>query len=157
MSSANADDEGEVPAPPPAGFAAVRVERVVVRDFRGIRECDLTLSPKLTVLVGRNNAGKSRLLRALSIALGAIAADRDDLTVAGPGSSSTDVVLAPAGASEDGSEAFDARVARRLGEVQTIGPRLSTRVCLGQPDGTWWPPAIPTPPSSRVRRPGSGG
>lgn len=120
MSTADSDLTGEVSKSPASGFAAVRVERVVIRDFRGIRECDLTLSPKLTVLVGRNNSGKSRLLRALGIALGAIAADRDDLTVAGPVSSSIDVVLAPAGASEDGLEAFDVRVARRLGDVQTI-------------------------------------
>ena len=48
----------------------VRVELTHVRNFRGVEDCVLTLEPKLTLLVGRNSSGKSRLLRALAIGCG---------------------------------------------------------------------------------------
>ena len=51
------------------GFAPIYVEIVRVRNFRGIDSCELELEPTLTLLVGQNNAGKSRILRALGIAL----------------------------------------------------------------------------------------
>ncbi|MFC8733856.1 ATP-dependent endonuclease [Luteimicrobium sp. NPDC057192] len=89
--------------------ASVFVERIEVRNFRGISECAVGLAPKLTLLVGRNNAGKSRLLRALAVALGAVPAERDDLTVGVDGPATIDLVLAP-----DGGEEFDDRVGRRL-------------------------------------------
>lgn len=89
--------------------AAVYVERVEVRDFRGISTCVLELAPQLTVLVGRNNVGKSRLLRAVAVALGAVQAERDDLTVGSTGPAIIDLVLAP-----EGGEEFDNRVGRRL-------------------------------------------
>jgi len=40
------------------------VRRVVLRDFKSIRECDATLGP-LTLLVGLNGSGKSNFLDAL--------------------------------------------------------------------------------------------
>lgn len=89
--------------------AGVHVERVEVRDFRGISTCVLQLAPQLTILVGRNNVGKSRLLRALAVALGGVPAERDDLTVGSDGPATIDLVLAP-----DGGGEFDARVGRRL-------------------------------------------
>lgn len=100
-------------------YAAVYVKSVRLRNFRGIAECTLELEPDLTVLVGRNNSGKSRILRALAIALAAVPPDRDDLTVGGAGEAVIDVVLAPT--VEDGDEeVFAGRVARRLGGVQFI-------------------------------------
>ena len=75
--------------------AAVFVERLMIRNFRGIRELDLCLQPGLTLLVGRNNAGKSRILRALHVAMGGTRADRDDLTVGMDSEAEIDVVVAP--------------------------------------------------------------
>lgn len=99
-----ATDEGQR-----TDVAGVYVERVEVRDFRGISKCVLELDPALTVLVGRNNVGKSRLLRALAVALGAVSAERDDLTVGTDRPATIDLVLAP-----DGGGEFDERVGRRL-------------------------------------------
>lgn len=44
----------------------MRVERLVLQNFRGIRDMDLEFHPKLTVLVGRNGAGKSSVLDAIA-------------------------------------------------------------------------------------------
>ncbi|MEQ0561721.1 AAA family ATPase [Amycolatopsis sp. NEAU-NG30] len=76
-------------------FAPVYVEKLTVRNFRGIGECVLDLEPGLTIIVGRNNAGKSRLLRALAIVLGATGATRDDLTIDSLEEATIDVVIAP--------------------------------------------------------------
>lgn len=96
--------------------AAVYVERVRIENFRGITSCELELEPTLTLLVGRNNVGKSRILSALHLALGARNADVDDFTVGSPALPTIDVVLAPIppfAASAD--EEFTTAVAQRLG------------------------------------------
>jgi putative ATP-dependent endonuclease of the OLD family len=120
----------------PSNHAAVYIERVTLHNFRGIAECTLTLEPSLTLLVGRNNVGKSRLLRAIAVALGGLPADRDDLTVGGPETTAIDVVLAPL-RSPNADERFDARVQRRIGrDVQLISEapereRLGWRTTIG--------------------------
>ena len=93
--------------------AAVYIAEVVVRGFRGLGECHLHLEPGLTVIVGRNNAGKSRLLRAIAVALGALPADRDDWTVDCADEPTIDLVLAPMHG-EQVDEEFDEQVGRRL-------------------------------------------
>lgn len=121
------DDEAESPAaassPPgpeepeaidehvrPLPMAALWVEEVRIRNFRGLPDLVLRLERDLTILVGRNNAGKSRILRAISLALGAggVRADRDDFpqlivspTVPNP---EIDVIVAPAQAVGDGTD-----------------------------------------------------
>jgi predicted ATP-binding protein involved in virulence len=45
---------------------------VKIENFRGIRYLDLTLDPRVTVLFGSNAAGKTTVLDALAIGLGAI-------------------------------------------------------------------------------------
>ena len=57
--------------------ASLFVERLTIRNFKGIRELDLSLKPGLTLLVGRNNAGKTRVLRALQVAVGGAPARRN--------------------------------------------------------------------------------
>lgn len=95
-----------------AESAAIRVESVRCIGFRGLDDVQVDLHPKLTVLVGRNNAGKSRLLRAIAIALGSTPADRDDFTAGDDTEAHIDIVIAPG--DPDGSETFDARVGARL-------------------------------------------
>ena len=110
-----------MPAGLPDEFASVFVEQVRIRNFRGLVELTVDLEPDVTLLVGRNNAGKSRVLRALALALGADPAQLDDLTVTNSGTAEIDVVLAPTRPSPGTDEdAFDVAVARRLVDVQTL-------------------------------------
>ena len=75
--------------------AAVFIERVTIRNFKGITQLEVELQPDLSLLVGRNNAGKSRILRALHVAVGGVPVERDDLTVGSSDPAEIDVVVAP--------------------------------------------------------------
>lgn len=126
-------------------FAPLYIESCRLQDFRGISDCFLELEPNLTLLVGRNNAGKTRILRALGVALG-LPADLDDLTVGSANDATVDVVVAPMPPTgQDDEEVFPESIAHRLGrEVQVtreepLRERLAWR---------------PTP--SRSRSPNSG-
>ena len=44
----------------------MRFTRLRMKDFRGIRELDIDLEPDMTVIVGRNGAGKTSILDALA-------------------------------------------------------------------------------------------
>ena len=110
-------------SPPQSGSdsSPLYVERVRVCNFRGIREVEIELEPNLTVLVGHNNAGKSRLLSAMHLALGGRPAELDDFTVGVEADPSIDIILAPAPPDKiDGEEEFPTAVARRLVDPQTI-------------------------------------
>lgn len=97
-------------------FASVQIESVKLRNFRGVASLDLNLEPELTLLVGANNSGKSRVLRAIAIALAAEQAQLDDLTVGSDEPATIDLVIAPRG-----GDVFDAPVGRRLGDgVQVV-------------------------------------
>jgi len=50
---------------------SIFIEKVRIRNFRSLRQVEITLSPNVTLLVGANNAGKTTFLRALGIALNA--------------------------------------------------------------------------------------
>ena len=75
--------------------AAIFVERITIQDFKGIGRLEVDLQPGLSLLVGRNNAGKSRILRALHVALGGVVVERDDLTVGSTHAALIDVFIAP--------------------------------------------------------------
>ena len=75
--------------------AAIYIERVTIRNFKGIKRLTVDLRPGLTLLVGRNNAGKSRILRALQVAVGGAQVESDDLTVGSMDPAEIDVVVAP--------------------------------------------------------------
>jgi len=47
----------------------MKIERLVLKNFRGIREMDLEFNEKLTVLIGPNGAGKSSILHAMALPL----------------------------------------------------------------------------------------
>jgi putative ATP-dependent endonuclease of OLD family len=95
------------------------VERLTIRNYRGIEFCEVELEPRLTVLAGRNNAGKSRIISALQLALGGRSADVDDFSVGIDVEPEIDVIFAPgvpdaAGADEEFqmnfTQLFDRRV-----------------------------------------------
>ncbi len=48
---------------------SIFIEKIRIRNFRSLRQADITLSPNVTLLVGANNAGKTTCLRALGLAL----------------------------------------------------------------------------------------
>ena len=101
-----------------SAFARVHIELVRIRNFRGLASCDIELEPTLTLLVGRNNAGKSRVLRAVELALGGSGADADDLTVGNNKPATIDIVAAPAPPkTEEDEEVFPEPVGRRLQAV----------------------------------------
>ena len=102
-----------------AEHAALYVAEMTVRGFRGLGECKIEFEPDLTLLVGRNNSGKSRILRALAVGLGEVPADRDDWTKGGTEEASIDIVLAPR-VSADMDDEFDKRVIQRLQDVQPL-------------------------------------
>ncbi len=117
----DATDPGALAAPArrAGGFAPVFVEVIELRGYRGIPLLRVELEHDITLLVGRNNSGKSRVLRALSLAFGAFPADQDDLTVGSSTSASIDVIVAPrpdvaAGSAETDEEVFEAAVGRSL-------------------------------------------
>lgn len=103
-------------------FAPIYVEYARIRNFRGLTACDMEFEPNLTLLVGRNNAGKSRVLRALAIGLGGVAAELDDLTVGQDDPATIDLIVAPAPApaSDAAEDAFTDAIGQRLGSVQPI-------------------------------------
>jgi putative ATP-dependent endonuclease of OLD family len=104
-------------------FAPLYVETVRIRNFRGFARCELELEPGLTLLVGQNNAGKSRILRAIALALGGEAAETDDLTVAGDSTAEIDLIFAPLPLprSADAEDTFSIDVGQRLrGGVQIV-------------------------------------
>ena len=103
-------------------YAAVYVESVSIRNFRGISACRVEFEPGVTLLVGRNNVGKSRLLQALQLALGGRVADVDDFTVGSVAEPEVDVVLAPvAPPTPNSDQAFEDDLAQMLdSDVQTI-------------------------------------
>ncbi len=46
------------------------LSRIVIKDFRSIRELNLKFSPGKNVIVGRNNSGKSNIIKAIDLVLG---------------------------------------------------------------------------------------
>ncbi len=43
------------------------IERIVIRNFRNFRHCDLRLRPGVTCVIGENNSAKSNLLHAIRL------------------------------------------------------------------------------------------
>jgi putative ATP-dependent endonuclease of the OLD family len=48
----------------------MHVSRLFIENFRSIERLDLSFRPGVNILVGRNNAGKSNIIRALDVLLG---------------------------------------------------------------------------------------
>ena len=86
-----------IAAPVSAGarLASPYVERLTIRNYRGIAYCEIELEPLLTVLAGRNNAGKSRIISALQLGLGGRPAEVDDFSVGIEQSPEIDLVISP--------------------------------------------------------------
>lgn len=63
----------------------MHLSRLFIRGFRSIRELDLQFKPGKNIIIGRNNAGKSNIVRALDLVLGESApawAKSDNITEA---------------------------------------------------------------------------
>src|SRR5262249_40531022 len=54
-------------------WAAMRLTRLKLKDFRGFESLDLELDEKLTVLVGKNGSGKSTVLDAIAVGVQSLA------------------------------------------------------------------------------------
>lgn len=120
------------------GPALLRIELIRVKNFRGINDCVLTLEPGITLLVGRNSAGKSRLLRAIAIACSAQQANADDFTVDDGTEPEIDLVLAP----PTGADEFDDRIQTAFGnQVQPTSPagreRVAWRTTINRSEEGW--------------------
>jgi predicted ATP-binding protein involved in virulence len=50
----------------------MKISHITIENFRAIKKLDLPLDPQLTVLVGNNAAGKTTILDAIAVGLGAI-------------------------------------------------------------------------------------
>ncbi|MDD2298033.1 MAG: AAA family ATPase [Fermentimonas sp.] len=46
------------------------IERVVIKNFKGIKDADISFNDKINIIVGNNGVGKSTLIEAIAIALG---------------------------------------------------------------------------------------
>lgn len=68
---------------------------MIIRNFRGIDDVTIELEPNITILAGRNNAGKSRIISAIELALGGRGGDADDFTVGGTEDPTIDVFFSP--------------------------------------------------------------
>ena len=81
--------------------AQLWIRRMTVRSFRCVDELSVEFEPGITYLVGENNAGKSSILAALSVALGASRGSVDDLARSSNGvvseRASIDLIIAPRG------------------------------------------------------------
>lgn len=48
---------------------SVQITRVIVKNYRCLRDCDTVLNPELNIIVGNNECGKSTLLEAIHVTL----------------------------------------------------------------------------------------
>lgn len=149
-------------------LAPIVLESVRIRNFRGLTELVLDLDPELTLLIGRNNCGKTRILRAIALALGAVAAENDDFTIGATDRPVIDIVVAPAPGSPDGlfvddvgqvldpqptpdgSERFAWRTTI-LRSAEGHGALRNEAVLSFDPSDGWYEPAT-APPLSREQR-----
>ena len=46
------------------------IERIIIKNFKGIKEADISFHDKINVIVGNNGVGKSTLIEAISLTLG---------------------------------------------------------------------------------------
>ncbi len=94
----------------------------MIRNFRGITACQVELEPGLTILAGRNNVGKSRILSALQLSLGGRSADIDDFTVGIYEKPEIELIIAPPPPStRTADNEFSASVSRLFdGSIQSL-------------------------------------
>jgi predicted ATP-binding protein involved in virulence len=52
-------------------FTAMRLDKVRIQNFRGIEDLTMELHPQFNLLIGENGSGKTAILEALSVAIGA--------------------------------------------------------------------------------------
>lgn len=111
-------------------FMEMFVESVRVKNFKGLGDTELLLEPDVTFIVGRNNSGKSRLLRALAIAVNSVRSEPDDITVDSEGDTWIEITIAPR--NKDSSQTFAPRIAARLSRFIQLVNRAPDieRICF---------------------------
>lgn len=57
----------------------MKLNQVIIRNFKGIEECTLDLKPGFNLLIGDNGYGKTSVLEAISVGLGGILAGLPDI------------------------------------------------------------------------------
>ena len=45
------------------------IKRVIIKNYKGLRQAEIEFSPDLNILVGNNETGKSTVLEAINLAL----------------------------------------------------------------------------------------
>lgn len=108
--------------------ANIHIESLEIHNFRGIVSLTIDFEEDLTVLVGPNNVGKSRIMRAVDLACGGATVDRDDLSVGRSEDALITVVVAPVGGDE-----FSESETRLLGsglQSTPAGDRFAWRTTL---------------------------
>lgn len=111
-------------------FIEMFVESVRVNNFKGLDNTELLLEPDITFIVGRNNSGKSRLLRALAISVSSVRSEPDDITADSGGDTWIEITIAPR--NSDSSQTFAPRIAARLSrfiELVNRAPDIE-RICF---------------------------
>lgn len=58
----------------------MKLNQVIIRNFKGIEECTLDLKPGFNLLIGDNGYGKTSVLEAISVGLGGILAGLPDIS-----------------------------------------------------------------------------
>ena len=114
----------EAGAPAPERAAAIRLTRLICRDFRNHADLDLAVNSRFVALVGENGAGKTNLLEAISLFTPGRGLRRADLSgmarAPGPGGFAVSMALASGedehrigtGYEPSGAEGRAARVCR---------------------------------------------
>lgn len=105
------------------------ISELHLSSFRGLNSLVLSLEPTQTVLIGPNNCGKSRILRALAIAIGGARAQLDDLTNGAEANAQIDVVVSPTTDGVGGEQIFGRDLADCLADGSPAGlPSISNQI-----------------------------
>ena len=48
----------------------MKIDKLTIKNYRSVRDLELSLSPRINVFIGANNVGKSNILSAMEYLLG---------------------------------------------------------------------------------------
>lgn len=50
----------------------MKIDKLTIKNYRSVRDLELSLSPRINVFIGANNVGKSNILSAMEYLLGSV-------------------------------------------------------------------------------------